>query len=125
MNISGDDLIIAPSCHRPFHSIRANTQDCWPNACAEGIYRGNLRNDFDAPSFAVFDAMSGRSSHAAFAAFNAAVLLFCLARYIGFRNSLEDLGIPMPRSGWSTLMRGEAREFRATRGQRKICLRTR
>ena len=67
-----------------------------------------------ASSFAVFDAMSGRSSHAAFAAFNAAVLLFCLARYIGFRNSLEDLGIPMPRSGWSTLMRGEAREFRAT-----------
>ena len=40
-----DDSIIAPSCHRPFHSIRANTQDCWPNACAKGIYRGNLRND--------------------------------------------------------------------------------
>src|SRR5262249_33645751 len=35
----------------------------------------------------------GRYSQAAFAATNGCILFFCLFRFIGFRNSLEDLGL--------------------------------
>jgi len=62
-----------------------------------------------AGSLAITEAISGRYAHSAFAAVNAASFLFCLFRYIGFFNSLDDLGIRVPaRRGDPIFTRHEA-----------------
>jgi cellulose synthase/poly-beta-1,6-N-acetylglucosamine synthase-like glycosyltransferase len=58
-----------------------------------------------ATAAAIVDLRFGRSSHAAFALFNASILLFCVMNFIGIRNSLDDLGLPLPGGRGDPLLR--------------------
>lgn len=41
----------------------------------------------------VIDVYLGNYTHAAFAAFNASIMIYCIIRFIGWRHSLDDMGI--------------------------------